>query len=63
MGYAWLYNYKKDPDLAEFLDIINCLENGILNIMMEEEPEKMAEAEVDKTQGEHREEHDDREGD
>eukprot|EP00972_Heterocapsa_arctica_P008519 1243354-Heterocapsa_arctica.AAC.1 len=47
MGYAWLYNYKKDPGLAEFQDILNCLENGFLKIMMEEDPEKMTEADVE----------------
>eukprot|EP00972_Heterocapsa_arctica_P031451 4632935-Heterocapsa_arctica.AAC.1 len=47
MGYAWLYNYKKDPDLADFQETLNCLENGILKRTMEEEPEKMAEADVE----------------
>eukprot|EP00972_Heterocapsa_arctica_P029072 4277174-Heterocapsa_arctica.AAC.1 len=47
MGYAWLYNYKKDPDLADFQDILNCLENGILKRMMEEEPDNMTEADVE----------------
>eukprot|EP00972_Heterocapsa_arctica_P084699 12474692-Heterocapsa_arctica.AAC.1 len=47
MCYAWLYNYKKDPDLAEFQDMLNCLENGILKRRMEKEPEKMTEADVE----------------
>eukprot|EP00972_Heterocapsa_arctica_P021468 3159751-Heterocapsa_arctica.AAC.1 len=41
MGYAWLYNYKKNPDLEEFQDILNSLENGILNRMMENKPENI----------------------
>eukprot|EP00972_Heterocapsa_arctica_P027299 4012909-Heterocapsa_arctica.AAC.1 len=41
MGYAWLYNYKKNPDLVEFLEIVSFLEHGILNTTMEDEPEKI----------------------
>eukprot|EP00972_Heterocapsa_arctica_P091859 13547834-Heterocapsa_arctica.AAC.1 len=47
MGYAWIFNYKKDPDLLEFLDFLNCLENGILKRMMEEEPAKTTETEIE----------------
>eukprot|EP00972_Heterocapsa_arctica_P070752 10451226-Heterocapsa_arctica.AAC.1 len=47
MGYAWIFNYKKDPDLVEFPDILNCLENGILNRMMEEEPAKTIETDAE----------------
>eukprot|EP00972_Heterocapsa_arctica_P010372 1524995-Heterocapsa_arctica.AAC.1 len=47
MGYAWIFNYKKDPDLVEFLDILNCLENGIPKRMLEEEPAKMTETDVE----------------
>eukprot|EP00972_Heterocapsa_arctica_P009301 1369178-Heterocapsa_arctica.AAC.1 len=41
MGYEWLYNYKRIPDLVEFQEIVNSLENGILNRMMEDEPENI----------------------
>eukprot|EP00972_Heterocapsa_arctica_P004009 595927-Heterocapsa_arctica.AAC.1 len=47
MGYAWIFNYKKDPDLVQFLDILNCLENGILKRMMEAEPAKTTETDAE----------------
>eukprot|EP00972_Heterocapsa_arctica_P082726 12190254-Heterocapsa_arctica.AAC.1 len=46
MGYSWLCNYKKNLDLDEFQEIANFQENGILYIMMEDEPEQ-TEAEME----------------
>eukprot|EP00972_Heterocapsa_arctica_P004522 672131-Heterocapsa_arctica.AAC.1 len=47
MGYAWIYNYKKNAVLAEFQDILNCLETGIQKIQMTEEATKVTETEAE----------------
>eukprot|EP00972_Heterocapsa_arctica_P031017 4563093-Heterocapsa_arctica.AAC.1 len=47
MGYAWIYNYKKDPELAEFQNILNCLETGIQTRLMTEETTKMPETDAE----------------
>ena len=52
MGYAWIYNYKKNPELAEFQDIPNCLETGIQTMQMTEETTKVPETEAER-QDEH----------
>eukprot|EP00972_Heterocapsa_arctica_P028270 4157407-Heterocapsa_arctica.AAC.1 len=47
MGYAWIYNYKNNPDLAEAQDILNCLETGIQTMLKTEETTKLPDAEED----------------
>eukprot|EP00972_Heterocapsa_arctica_P004686 694270-Heterocapsa_arctica.AAC.1 len=47
MGYAWLHHAKKDPDLQEFLEIANFLENGIRYRLMTEDDEEQEVADGD----------------
>eukprot|EP00972_Heterocapsa_arctica_P013799 2035325-Heterocapsa_arctica.AAC.1 len=44
MGYAWLYQNKKNPDLKDFPDIMNYMENEILKRATTDETEKKEEA-------------------
>eukprot|EP00972_Heterocapsa_arctica_P111036 16347539-Heterocapsa_arctica.AAC.1 len=44
MGFALIYNYKKNPALAYFPIILNILETGLQTMMMTEDIDAMTEA-------------------